>query len=98
MLAAAKQRLADHEDTLVLTIVVEARSRRQGIGKALMRYAERIAPHYGVGSLTLSVLTHNEPAIALYTKVGFRETSRAGDRDGEHKTEPYLYMSKKLEV
>jgi ribosomal protein S18 acetylase RimI-like enzyme len=96
MLLSAKKTLADPEDTLVLTIVVEARSRRQGIGEALMRYAERIAPHYGVESLTLSVLLHNEPAIALYRKLGFRERAHTGDYDGEKDSDRYLYMSKNL--
>jgi ribosomal protein S18 acetylase RimI-like enzyme len=96
MLLSAKNTLAEPEDTLVLTIVVEARSRRQGIGEALMRYAERIAPHYGVESLTLSVLLHNEPAIALYRKLGFRERAPTGDHAGEKDTDRYLYMSKTL--
>ena len=96
MLLSAKRTLADPEDTLVLTIVVEACSRRQGIGEALMRYAERIAPHYGVESLTLSVLLHNEPAIALYRKLGFRERAPTGDHAGEKDTDRYLYMSKTL--
>jgi ribosomal protein S18 acetylase RimI-like enzyme len=97
MLLSAKKTLAGPEKTLVLTIVVEARSRRQGIGEALMRYAERIAPHYGVASLTLSVLRHNEPAIALYRKLGFRERAPTGELGGETDSDRYLYMSKKLE-
>jgi ribosomal protein S18 acetylase RimI-like enzyme len=97
MLLSAKKTLADSEDTLVLTIVVEARLRRQGIGEALMRYAEHIAPHYDVESLTLSVLLHNEPAIALYRKLGFRERAHIGGLDGQKAPERYLYMSKNLE-
>ena len=97
MLLSAKKTLADPEHTLVLTIVVEARSRRQGIGEALMRYAERIAPHYGVESLTLSVLLNNEPAIALYRKLGFRERAHTSGLDGEKDSDRYLYMSKSLE-
>jgi ribosomal protein S18 acetylase RimI-like enzyme len=98
MLLSAKKTLADSEDTLVLTIVVEARSRRQGIGEALMRFAERIAPQYGVASLTLSVLLHNAPAIALYRKLGFRERAPAGGLTGEMDSDRYLYMSKNLEA
>ena len=98
MLLSAKKTLTDPEDTLVLTIVVEARSRRQGIGEALMRYAERIAPHYGVESLTLSVLLHNEPALALYRKLGFRDRAHSGDLDGETDSDRYVYMRKKLEA
>jgi ribosomal protein S18 acetylase RimI-like enzyme len=96
MLLSAKKTLTDPENTLVLTIVVEARSRRQGIGEALIRYAERIAPHYGVESLTLSVLLHNKPAIALYRKLGFRERAPTGDLDGEKDSDRYLCMSKNL--
>ena len=98
MLLAAKKTLAHPENALVLTIVVEARSRRQGIGEALMRYAERIAPRYGVESLTLSVLLHNEPAIALYRKLGFRERAHIGGLDGETDSDRYLCMSKNLEA
>lgn len=97
MLEARKKTLADEEKTLVLTIVVEARSRRQGIGEALIRYAANLAPHYGVESLTLTVLRNNEPAIGLYRKAGFRERARAADLDVGQEAERYLYMRKPLE-
>jgi ribosomal protein S18 acetylase RimI-like enzyme len=96
MLLSAKKTLDDPEDTLELTIVVEAGARRQGIGEALMRYAERIAPHYGVESLTLSVLPDNEPAIALYSKLGFRDRPPPRGLNREKESDHYLYMSKNL--
>jgi ribosomal protein S18 acetylase RimI-like enzyme len=63
-----------------------------------MRFAERIAPQYGVASLTLSVLLHNTPAIALYSKLGFRERAHAGGLTGATNSDCYMSMSKNLET
>jgi RimJ/RimL family protein N-acetyltransferase len=56
-----------------LGLMVAAGHRRQGIGTALMREAEKWAREAGVRKLELHVFPHNEPAIALYRKLGFRE-------------------------
>ena len=54
-----------------LGLMVEAGKRRRGIGTALVEEAVRWAQASGVTKLELHVFPHNEPAIALYRKLGF---------------------------
>jgi RimJ/RimL family protein N-acetyltransferase len=56
-----------------LGLMVAAGARRRGIGTALMEEAIEWARDAGVVKLELTVFPHNEPAIALYRKLGFRE-------------------------
>jgi RimJ/RimL family protein N-acetyltransferase len=56
-----------------LGLMVAAESRRRGIGSALMEEAVKWARGAGIVKLELTVFPHNEPAIALYRKLGFRE-------------------------
>ncbi|MDQ3778125.1 MAG: GNAT family N-acetyltransferase, partial [Actinomycetota bacterium] len=46
--------------------------RRRGIGRALLEQAVAWAREVGVRKLELHVFPHNEPAIALYERFGFR--------------------------
>jgi RimJ/RimL family protein N-acetyltransferase len=54
-----------------LGLMVAAGERRRGIGTALMKEAVSWARGSGVTKLELHVFPHNEPAIALYRKLGF---------------------------
>jgi RimJ/RimL family protein N-acetyltransferase len=56
-----------------LGLMVAANSRRRGIGTALMEEAVKWARGSGITKLELTVFPHNEPAISLYRKLGFRE-------------------------
>ena len=56
-----------------LGLMVAADARRRGVGSALMKEAIKWARGTGVDKLELTVFPHNEPAIALYRKLGFRE-------------------------
>jgi RimJ/RimL family protein N-acetyltransferase len=56
-----------------LGLMVAANARRRGIGTALMEEAAKWARGSGITKLELTVFPHNEPAIALYRKLGFRE-------------------------
>jgi RimJ/RimL family protein N-acetyltransferase len=56
-----------------LGLMVAAGLRRRGIGTALMEEAIKWARRAGVVKLELTVFPHNEPAIALYRKLGFRD-------------------------
>jgi RimJ/RimL family protein N-acetyltransferase len=56
-----------------LGLMVAAGARRRGIGSALMEEAIKWARGIGVDKLELTVFPHNDPAIALYRKLGFRE-------------------------
>lgn len=56
-----------------LGLMVDATERRRGIGTALMEEAIGWARGVGVTKVELHVFPHNEPAIALYRKLGFAE-------------------------
>ena len=56
-----------------LGLMVAAGERRRGIGTALLEEAAKWARASGVTKLELHVFPHNEPAIALYRKLGFVE-------------------------
>ena len=53
--------------------------RRRGIGRALMEAAEEWARDVGVRKIELHVFPHNEAALALYDRLGYR---RVGVRRG----------------
>jgi L-phenylalanine/L-methionine N-acetyltransferase len=70
-----------------LGLMVAAKYRRRGIGRALLEQAVRWAQESGVRKLELHVFTWNEPAVALYESFGFeREGLRRAHyaRDGEY--------------
>jgi RimJ/RimL family protein N-acetyltransferase len=54
-----------------LGLMVASAHRGQGIGTALLAAADEWARSVGVTKLELHVFPHNEPAIALYEKVGY---------------------------
>ena len=56
--------------------MVAADQRRRGIGTALMEEATKWARASGITKVELHVFPHNEPAIELYRKLGFREEGR----------------------
>ena len=55
-----------------LGLMVAAGRRRQGVGTALMAEATAWARGAGVRKLELHVFPHNDAAIALYEKLGYR--------------------------
>ena len=54
-----------------LGLMVARGFRRQGVGTALMEAAEEWARAAGIRKLELYVFPHNEPAIALYERLGY---------------------------
>jgi RimJ/RimL family protein N-acetyltransferase len=54
-----------------LGLMVARRHRRRGFGTALLLAAEEWARGAGIRKLELHVFPHNEPAIALYEKLGY---------------------------
>ena len=55
-----------------LGLMVAATHRRLGLGRRLLEQAADWARGAGVRKLELHVFPHNEPAIALYDRFGFR--------------------------
>jgi len=56
----------------IYDIFVEEKSRGKGIGKILMEKAESYCREKGYSRISLMVSTYNEPAIRLYTRMGFK--------------------------
>jgi RimJ/RimL family protein N-acetyltransferase len=63
-------------------LMVAGSHRRRGIGLALMKSAEEWARGAGVTKIELHVFPHNEPAIALYERLGYE---REGLRHGHYR-------------
>ena len=74
---------------LVAELVVRASARGHGVGRALLRAAERLAHESGATELRIGVLSRNLPARQLYLGEGFSPYSEmlakslapASDRD-----------------
>jgi RimJ/RimL family protein N-acetyltransferase len=72
-LSIARDRNTYSHHVAELGLMVDAGERRRGIGTALMEEAVKWARGSGVTKVELHVFPHNEPAIALYRKLGFVE-------------------------
>ena len=86
-----------HSAHIVIGIVSEYRGK--GLGKALFEISEQWAKDVGVSRLELTVVTANEPAVALYKKRGFETEGVKKNSlfiDGEFVDE--YYMGKILSV
>ncbi|CUX41312.1 tRNA (adenosine(37)-N6)-threonylcarbamoyltransferase complex dimerization subunit type 1 TsaB [Clostridium sp. C105KSO13] len=57
----------------IARIAVEMESRKQGVGKSLMRKLEEICKDRNIQKILLDVRESNEPARTFYRKEGFRE-------------------------
>lgn len=65
----------------VETLAVRERDRRTGAGTALMRAAEQWAREQGIERVELNVWDFNQPARALYERLGYRAASHVMVRD-----------------
>lgn len=59
-----------------IAISIQRRARRLGLGEALLLQGIEWSRHVGIRKLALVVFASNEPAIALYRKVGFEVEGR----------------------
>ena len=59
------------DEGYISNVAVEPDSRRRGIGEALIRDLLERCRMRQLSFVTLEVREHNEPAIALYSKLGF---------------------------
>lgn len=63
-------------------LVVSPRHRRQGIGAALVTAGLEAVRHAGAHSVLLEVAFDNDPAIALYQRLGFEQLHARDDYYG----------------
>jgi len=59
--------------TAELSIYIDQRHRRRGLGKVLLERALAHAPQIGVANLIALIFTHNQPSVALFASHGFAE-------------------------
>jgi GNAT superfamily N-acetyltransferase len=59
----------------IFLVYVEPTYRRQGIGRALMEYAQSWAKAQGYTQIGLQVFTTNQPALDLYQQLGYQPRS-----------------------
>jgi ribosomal protein S18 acetylase RimI-like enzyme len=59
----------------IFLVYVDPTYRRQGIGRALMEYAQVWAKDQGYTQIGLQVFTTNQPAIDLYQQLGYQSRS-----------------------
>jgi ribosomal-protein-alanine N-acetyltransferase len=62
-----------HDEVHVLNVATALTARRCGVGRALMEAAEREGRRRGCRISTLEVRRSNEPALALYRAIGYRQ-------------------------
>jgi ribosomal-protein-alanine N-acetyltransferase len=77
------------EEAEILTIAVAPDNRRAGLGYALVRVAQDHCREKGIERLFLEVAEDNQPALALYLKLGF---SFIGKRPNYYRTQAGLTM------
>lgn len=66
----------DHQIIWILALVVQERVEGRGIGRGLMARALAEAAGAGYREARLTVAPDNEPALALYDRLGFRQIGR----------------------
>lgn len=59
----------------VYDIIIAESARGKGYGEAAMRALEPIAREMGLPRIALHVFGHNEPAIRLYERIGYKPTN-----------------------
>lgn len=57
----------------IYDIYVAKEHRDKGVGATLMKEAENYCKQKGYAKISLMVSTHNQPAIQLYRKTGFKD-------------------------
>lgn len=62
---------AAYDKTAELSVYVDERARRQGLGSSLLREALDHAPSIGVDRLLGFIFGHNEPSLRLFAGFGF---------------------------
>jgi GNAT superfamily N-acetyltransferase len=67
---------------VVHRLMVHPNAQRCGLGRFLMRFAERRAWELGFRALRLDTLLANERALALYRNLGYREPGQVRFRKG----------------
>jgi ribosomal protein S18 acetylase RimI-like enzyme len=83
--------IIEGETALLDNVAVADRARRTGLGRALIAFAEETARAAGCASIRLYTHVTMTENIALYPRLGYRETHRAAEKGYDR-----VYMAKTL--
>jgi Acetyltransferases len=76
-------------------LIVTPDCRGRGIGTAIIQYLTRAAREMGAGCVEIGVQAHNASALALYRRLGFKD-SYTREMDLGSGLEPIIYLRLKL--
>jgi L-amino acid N-acyltransferase YncA len=60
-----------YRDTAEVSVYVDERFRRRGVGRALLAEAINRAPALGINAMVGLIFAHNKPSLRLFEQVGF---------------------------
>lgn len=64
---------AEIEEILVVhTFAIHPQYIRCGVGKTLLNFSDKLAKEYNIKAIRLDVYEHNQPAINIYEKCGYK--------------------------
>lgn len=64
---------AAYRDTAEVSVYVEEKFRRRGVGRALLKEAISRAPELGITAVVGLIFAHNQPSLRLFTELGFEK-------------------------
>jgi phosphinothricin acetyltransferase len=62
-----------YRDTAEVSVYVDEKFRRRGVGRALLSAAIARAPELGISAMVGLIFAHNEPSLRLFEQLGFEE-------------------------
>jgi L-amino acid N-acyltransferase YncA len=62
-----------YRDTAEVSVYVDERFRRRGVGRALLAEAVNRAPALGISAMVGLIFAHNKPSLRLFEHVGFEQ-------------------------
>jgi len=84
------------DEGYIMNVAVRSDCRRNGIAEKLLRVFLDFAQAHALAFLTLEVRASNQPAILLYSKLGFRGAGRRRNYY-EHPREDAIIMTREFE-
>lgn len=91
-LVAVLELVPGRDHLLVENVAVDPAHQGRGLGRTLMALAEAEARRQGLDEVQLYTNEHFVESIALYARIGYRETGRH-----EHKGSALVFMSKRVD-
>ena len=62
-----------YRDTAEVSVYVDEKFRRRGVGRALLRGAIMRAPQLGITAMVGLIFAHNQPSLRLFARLGFEK-------------------------